>query len=186
MKLIAGLGNPDNKYKFTRHNAGFMVLDYLAIQWGFDFKFESKFNAQIAKINLDNETILLVKPFTYMNLSGNAIQPIMNFYKITSEEIIIVYDDLDLHLGQMRFRAKGSAGGHNGIKSIINSLGGNQKFDRLKIGIGPQPPIPAEAFVLQNFTPEQLAELKSVLKTAKDAIECWLENGLYAAQNKFN
>ena len=186
MKLIAGLGNPDDKYKFTRHNAGFIVLDYLATQWGFDFKFESKFNAQIAKINHNNEPILLVKPYTYMNLSGSAIQPAMNFYKIPPEEILIVYDDIDLHLGQMRFRAKGSAGGHNGIKSIINSLGGNQKFDRLKIGIGPQPPIPSEAFVLQNFTPEQLTELKEILKKSKDAIDCWLENGLAAAQNKFN
>lgn len=186
MKLIAGLGNPDDKYKFTRHNAGFMVLDYLANRWGFDFKFESKFNAQIAKTNRCGESIVLVKPFTYMNLSGNAIQPVMNFYKIPPEDIIIVYDDLDLHLGQMRFRAKGSAGGHNGIKSIINSLGGNQKFDRLKIGIGPQPPIPSEAFVLQNFTQEQLDEVKTMLKKADEALECYLERGLYAAQNKFN
>lgn len=186
MKLIAGLGNPDDKYKFTRHNIGFMVIDYLAVQWGFDFKFESKFNAQVAKINHNGESLVMVKPFTYMNLSGNAIQPVMNFYKIPPQDILIVYDDIDLHLEQMRFRAKGSAGGHNGIKSIINSLGGNQNFDRLKIGIGPQPPIPSEAFVLQNFTPEQLKEVKEVLKTSKEAIECWMENGLQAAQNKFN
>lgn len=186
MKLIAGLGNPDDKYKFTRHNIGFMVINYLAVQWGFDFKFESKFNAQVAKINHNGESLVMVKPFTYMNLSGNAIQPVMNFYKIPPQDILIVYDDIDLHLEQMRFRAKGSAGGHNGIKSIINSLGGNQNFDRLKIGIGPQPPIPSEAFVLQNFTPEQLKEVKEVLKTSKEAIECWMENGLQAAQNKFN
>lgn len=186
MKLIAGLGNPDDKYKFTRHNAGFMVLDYLSYKWGFDFKFESKFNAQVSKINHNGEAIVMVKPMTYMNLSGNAIQPLMIFYKIAPEDILVIYDDIDMNIGQMRFRAKGSAGGHNGIKSIINVLGGNNKFDRLKIGIGPQPPIPSEAFVLQNFTQEQLAELKEVLKKSESAVECYLEKGLQAAQNGFN
>lgn len=186
MKLIAGLGNPDDKYKFTRHNAGFMALDYLSYKWGFDFKFESKFNAQVAKTNHDGESIVLIKPMTYMNLSGNAIQPVMNFYKIAPEDILIVYDDIDMPLCGMRFRAKGSAGGHNGIKSIINVLGGNNTFDRLKIGIGPQPPIPAEAFVLQNFTQEQLVELKEVLIKSEGAIMCWLKDGLQKAQNMFN
>ena len=186
MKLIAGLGNPDDKYKFTRHNAGFMVLDYLSYQWGFDFKFESKFNAQIAKINHNGEPVILVKPYTYMNLSGNAIQPVMQFYKIPKENLLVIYDDIDIHLGQMRFRAKGSAGGHNGIKSIINVLGSDNKFDRLKIGIGPQPPIPSEAFVLQNFSDEQLDILKDILKKARFAVEEYLASGLQSAQNKFN
>ena len=186
MKLIAGLGNPDDRYKFTRHNAGFMVLDYLSYQWGFDFKFESKFNAQIAKINHNGEPVILVKPYTYMNLSGNAIQPVMQFYKIPKENLLVIYDDIDIHLGQMRFRAKGSAGGHNGIKSIINVLGSDNKFDRLKIGIGPQPPIPSEAFVLQNFSDEQLEILKDTLKKIRIAIEEYLAAGLQSAQNKFN
>lgn len=186
MKLIAGLGNPDDKYKFTRHNAGFMALDYLAYKYDFAFKFESKFNAQVAKINHEGESVLMVKPMTYMNLSGNAIQPLMNFYKIEPKDILVVYDDIDMPLGGMRFRAKGSAGGHNGIKSIINVLGGNNTFDRLKIGIGPQPPIPAEAFVLQNFSQEQLGEIKEVLKKSEEAINCWLKDGLQRAQNLFN
>lgn len=186
MKLITGLGNPDDKYKFTRHNAGFMVLDYLGYKWGFDFKFESKFNAQVAKINHNGESIVFVKPMTYMNLSGNAVQSVMNFYKIAPEDILVIYDDLDIPLSQMRFRPKGSAGGHNGIKSIINSLGGNNTFDRLKIGIGPQLPIPAETFVLQNFSQEEMTGLKEVLKNAEEAVDCYIANGMSTAQNKFN
>lgn len=186
MKLIAGLGNPGDKYKFTRHNAGFMVMDYLSYQWGFDFKFESKFNGETAKINHCGESLIMLKPHTFMNLSGQSLIAAMNFYKIQREDILIVYDDIAMPVGKMRFRAKGSDGGHNGIKSIINVLGGNNNFDRLKIGIGPQPPIPSEAYVLQNFNEEQLAVLKSVLKDAKSAIEIYLEEGLSTAQTKFN
>ena len=186
MKLIAGLGNPGDKYKFTRHNAGFMALDYLKYQWDFDFKFESKFNAEIAKINRNGEALIMLKPFTYMNLSGQSLIAVMNFYKINREDILIIYDDIAMPVGKMRFRAKGSDGGHNGIKSIINVRGGNNTFDRLKIGIGPQPPIPSEVYVLQNFTDEQLSELKSLLKNVQVAVETYLEQGLQAAQTKFN
>ncbi len=186
MKLIAGLGNPGDKYKFTRHNAGFMVLDYLSYQWGFDFKFESKFNGEIAKINQSGESIIMLKPHTFMNLSGQSLIAVMNFYKINREDILIIYDDIAMPVGKMRFRAKGSDGGHNGIKSIINLLGGNNNFDRLKIGIGPQPPIPSEAYVLQNFNDEQLAELKNVLKNSQAAVETYLTEGIQAAQTKFN
>ena len=111
---------------------------------------------------------------------------IMNFYKINREDILIIYDDIAMPVGKMRFRAKGSDGGHNGIKSIINVLGGNNTFDRLKIGIGPQPPIPSEVYVLQNFSDEQLSVLKTVLSDAGNAIELYLEQGLQAAQTKFN
>lgn len=186
MKLIIGLGNPGDKYKFTRHNAGFMALDYLAYHWGFDFKYESKFNGECAKINHNGESLLLLKPHTYMNLSGQSLIAIMNFYKIQREDILVVYDDLAMPIGKMRFRAKGSDGGHNGIKSIIQVLGGNNNFDRLKIGIGPQPALPSEVFVLQNFSEEQLAELKQVLKNAEQAIEMYLSDGLNSAQSKFN
>ena len=186
MKIIVGLGNPDDKYKFTRHNAGFMVLDFFAYKWGVEFKSESKFNAQIAKINRNGESIILLKPMTYMNLSGKAVQAVMNFYKVEKEDLLVVFDDIDLPLGELRFRSKGSDGGHNGIKSIISSLGNNNEFDRLKVGIGPQPNMPSEAFVLQNFTPEQLTQVKEVLKKSQSAIECYLEQGLIAAQNGFN
>ena len=186
MKLITGLGNPGDKYKFTRHNAGFMVLDYLSYQWNFDFIFESKFNGEIAKINHNGESLILLKPHTFMNLSGQSLISVMNFYKIQKEDILVIYDDIAMPVGKMRFRSKGSDGGHNGIKSIINVLGGNNSFDRLKIGIGPQPPLPSEVYVLQNFTQEQLSEIKDVLKNAKDAVEVYLEQGLNAAQTKFN
>lgn len=186
MRLITGLGNPGDKYKFTRHNAGFMLLDYLSYQWGFDFKFESKFNGEVAKINYCGESLIMLKPHTFMNLSGQSLIAVMNFYKINREDILIIYDDIAMPVGKMRFRSKGSDGGHNGIKSIINMLGGNNNFDRLKIGIGPQPPIPSEAYVLQNFNDEQLVELKNVLKNAQAAVETYLEQGIQAAQTKFN
>lgn len=186
MKLIAGLGNPGDKYKFTRHNAGFMALDYLSCQWGFEFKFESKFNAEFAKTNHNGESVLLLKPHTFMNLSGQSLIAVMNFYKIQQQDIIIIYDDIALPVGKMRFRAKGSDGGHNGIKSVIQVLGGNNSFDRLKIGIGPQPNLPSEVYVLQNFTQEQLAELKEELPRIKDAMETYLAEGLQPAQTKFN
>ncbi len=186
MKLIAGLGNPGDKYKFTRHNAGFMALDYLKYQWGFNFKFESKFNAEIAKINHNGESLIMLKPFTFMNLSGQSLIAVMNFYKITREDILVIYDDIAMPVGKMRFRAKGSDGGHNGIKSIIKVLGGDNTFDRLKIGIGPQPPIPSEVYVLQNFSDEQLSDLKPFLKNVQLAVETYLEQGLQAAQTKFN
>ena len=186
MKLIAGLGNPDTKYQFTRHNAGFMLLDYMKYKHSFDFKFESKFNGEIAKIQMNGESIILLKPHTYMNLSGNALIAVMNFYKIQPKDILIAYDDISLPLGTLRFRAKGSDGGHNGIKSIVKVLGGNTTFDRLKIGIGPQPPIPSEAFVLQNFTQEQLGELKPALQRAAEAIEFYIKDGIILTQSKFN
>ena len=132
------------------------------------------------------EDYLLIKPTTFMNLSGQSLIAVMNFYKINREDILIIYDDIAMPVGKMRFRAKGSDGGHNGIKSIINVLGGNNNFDRLKIGIGPQPPIPSEAYVLQNFNDEQLTELKNVLKNAQAAVETYLTEGIQAAQTKFN
>lgn len=186
MKLIVGLGNPGDKYKFTRHNAGFMALDFLAHNWNFDFKFESKFNGECAKINYNGESLLFLKPHTFMNLSGQSILAVMNFYKIQRENILIIYDDLAMPIGKMRFRAKGSDGGHNGIKSIIQILGGNNNFDRLKIGIGPQPALPSEVFVLQNFTENQLNELKLVLKDVEQAIDLYVKEGLNSAQSKFN
>lgn len=186
MKLIAGLGNPDDKYKFTRHNAGFMALDYLKYQWDFDFKFESKFNAELAKINHNSQSLIMLKPFTYMNLSGQSVIAVMNFYKISKEDVLIIYDDIAMPLGKIRFRAKGSDGGHNGIKSIIKVFGGDNSFDRLKIGIGPQPNLPSEVFVLQNFTDNQLLELKTVLENVQSAVETYLESGLQAAQTTFN
>ena len=181
MKLIAGLGNIGEKYCFTRHNAGFMVLDKLALDNNFSFKEESKLKCFLAKSN----DIIYIKPTTFMNLSGEAVRAVMDYYKIDIKDILIIYDDIALDLGRIRFRANGSDGGHNGIKSIIKHVG-TKEFDRLKVGIGPQPNIPSENYVLQNFPKEQLETLKEVLKRADEAIEFYLSNDIQKAQNKFN
>ena len=185
MKLIAGLGNIGGKYTFTRHNAGFMVVDKWAIMKDIKFKENSKLKCELAKFKYGFEDIILIKPTTYMNLSGDSVKLVMDYYKIEPENILIVYDDLSLELGKIRFRPSGSDGGHNGIKSIIKSVG-TSSVPRLKIGIGPQPPVPAEQFVLQNFYKSQLEELKPVLKRAVEGIEFYLNNGMETTQNMFN
>lgn len=181
MKLIAGLGNIGEKYCFTRHNAGFMVLDKWALNDGFLFKEETKLKCFFAKY----DDIIFIKPTTYMNLSGEAVRAVMDYYKIDVKDILVIYDDIALDLGRIRFRANGSDGGHNGIKSIIQHVG-TKNFDRLKIGIGPQPNIPSENYVLQNFPKENLPELKSVLTTSVEAVKYYLNNGIEKSQNKFN
>ena len=183
MKLIAGLGNYEPKYLFTRHNAGFMALDFFAQRQNVEFRTEQKFKAYIAKLKIENEDIILVKPLTFMNLSGEAVVAVSNFYKISSDDILVVYDDITRDLGTLRFRASGSDGGHNGIKSVINLLGTN-KIDRVKIGIGPQPNIPSENFVLQKFSEQELETLKEVLK--RPFIEDYLKYGIEKSQNLYN
>ena len=181
MKLIEGLGNIGDKYCFTRHNAGFMVLDKWALDEGFSFKEVKKLKSFIAK----KGDIIFVKPTTFMNLSGEAVRAVMDYYKIDVKDVLIIYDDISLDLGKIRFRANGSDGGHNGIKSIIQHIG-TKNFDRLKIGIGPQPNIPSENFVLANFPKDKLEDLKETLKRAVVAVEFYLSEGIEKAQNKFN
>lgn len=181
MKLIAGLGNIGSKYTFTRHNAGFMLVDSIAINSNLSFKENSRLKCIMATAG---DTIL-IKPTTFMNLSGEAVRAVMDYYKIALEDVLIVYDDLSLELGKMRFRPNGSDGGHNGIKSVIQHLG-TKDVARLKIGIGPQPNIPSEVFVLQNFTKEELEILKGTLTRAKEGIAYYFVNGIQAAQNKYN
>ena len=181
MKLIAGLGNIGDKYCFTRHNAGFMVLDKWALDEGFSFKEDKKLKSFIAK----KGDIIFVKPTTFMNLSGEAVRAVMDYYKIDVKDVLIIYDDISLDLGKIRFRANGSDGGHNGIKSIIQHIG-TKNFDRLKFGIGPQPNIPSENFVLANFPKDKLEDLKETLKRAVVAVEFYLSEGIEKAQNKFN
>lgn len=186
MKLILALGNPDEKYLNTRHNAGFMIADRLSEKWGFSFLKENKFKSEICKTVFANEQILIAKPLTYMNLSGDAAILIMNFFKISPFDLLVVYDDLSLDLGKVRFRANGSDGGHNGIKSIIKCIG-SKEFARLKFGVGPQPKnIPSEHFVLANFSLDTKNLLNDTIEKATDAIECFLTDGLQKTQNKFN
>ena len=185
MKLIVGLGNIGDKYIFTRHNAGFMVIDSFALNSNLNYRENSKLKCLMTNIRDGYEDYLLIKPTTFMNLSGEAVRAVMDYYKIKIEDILIIYDDLSLELGKIRFRANGSDGGHNGIKSIIKHLGTNN-IARLKIGIGPQPNIPSEVFVLQNFSKEELDILKSTISKAKEAIDCYFKEGIAIAQNKFN
>lgn len=183
MKLIVGLGNFEDKYLFTRHNAGFMVVDFFVGVNAQVFKQEKKLKSMIAKFNFKGEDLILIKPLTYMNLSGEAVIAVANFYKIETKDILIIYDDISIDLGKIRFRNAGSDGGHNGIKSVIKHLG-TQNFDRLKIGIGPQPNIPSEAYVLQNFSKDELEVLKEIIK--KPIIEDYLKDGIEKAQNIYN
>ena len=185
MKLIVGLGNIGDKYIFTRHNVGFMLIDSFALNSNLNYRENSKLKCLMTNIRDGYEDYLLIKPTTFMNLSGEAVRAVMDYYKIQIEDILIVYDDLSLELGKIRFRANGSDGGHNGIKSIIKHLGTNN-IARLKIGIGPQPNIPSEVFVLQNFSKEELEILKSTISKAKEGIECYFKEGIAVAQNKFN
>ena len=186
MKLIMCLGNPTDVYKNTRHNVGFMFADKLAQQISCNFSNESKFKAQIAKGEYNSEAIWIIKPQTYMNLSGEALSALKNFYKIDIKTLFVVYDDIALDLGKIRFRSKGSDGGHNGIKSIIKHAS-TQEFDRLKIGIGPQPPfLKSEDFVLQKFTIEQQQVLDKTLKTSVEAFLYYLQEGILKVQNKYN
>lgn len=187
MIVVAGLGNPGEKYSQTRHNVGFMITGKLAQSNSINGKSESKFNAIIGKGNISGVDILIVQPLTYMNLSGESIAKILNFYKVPIENLFVVYDDISLDLGKIRFRKEGSAGGHNGIKSTINCLGQRKDFSRLKVGIGPQPPkMPSEAFVLQKFAKEEEQLLEKTVETSVKAIEYYLKHGVDKAQNTYN
>ena len=185
MKLIAGLGNIGSKYTFTRHNAGFMLADSIALNSGLNFSDNSRLKCLMTKFKHEGEDYILIKPTTFMNLSGEAVRAVSDYYKIGVNDILIVFDDLSLDLGKIRFRQNGSDGGHNGIKSIIQHMG-TSDIARLKIGIGPQPSIPSEVFVLQNFSQDELEVLKTTLTKAKEGIACYFTEGIQAAQNKFN
>ena len=186
MKLIMCLGNPGAKYANTRHNIGFMFADKLAEKIGCIFSNEPKFKAEIAKGTYNGEAFWIVKPQTYMNLSGESLLALKNFYKINIEDLFLVYDDLSLDLGKMRFRAKGSDGGHNGVKSIIK-YAQTQIFDRLKIGIGPQPPfMKSEDYVLQNFNSDDALLLKETIDKSVEAFLYYCETDINKVQNKYN
>lgn len=180
MKAVIALGNPEIKYSKTRHNVGFMVADKLLERRS--LKVVQKFQSFFAK---DNDA-LFVMPTTYMNLSGRAVVEVMNFYKLTNRDLLVVYDDISLPLGALRFRKDGSSGGHNGIKSIEKSIG-TSDFDRLKVGIGPQPSgMPLESYVLQNFSLAQEKPLQEILDISANAVQEWLSADMTALQSKYN
>ncbi len=185
IKMIVGLGNPGPRYAQNRHNVGFQIVDELAAQHGLSFD-KRQFKALIASGRIDGQRVLLVKPQTYMNLSGEAVQPLVSYYKIELEDLMVVFDDMDLPVGVIRLRPFGGAGGHNGMKSIINRLGSN-RFPRLRVGIG-RPPgrMDPAAYVLQDFSADEESLMVQVRDRAVQALETWLNSGVDAAMNAFN
>ena len=175
MKLIVWLGNPGNEYTKTRHNVGFLFLDSLQISWGFSNWHDSKFKGVISEWMQNSEKIILLKPTTFMNLSGESIASCMNFYKLTREDLILVFDDLDMEFGKVRFRSTGSAGGHNGIKSTIEHLG-SANFARIKVGIGRDDRFSVSDWVLSKFSTAEMTTLcDSIFSEITERLEEWLE-----------
>lgn len=185
MYLIVGLGNPGNKYKNNRHNIGFRVVEALAERHSIRLDTD-KHKGIIGKGMIGSEKVVIAKPLTFMNLSGECVRSVADFYKIPVENIIVVFDDISLDVGKLRIRKKGSAGGHNGIKSIIAHLGGDN-FPRLKFGVGDKPNgMDLADYVLGNFSKEDEAILKSEIIRACDGVEVMITEGCDSAMNKYN
>lgn len=185
MYIIVGLGNPGKKYEHTRHNAGFEVIDILADRMGINVE-ESKHKGLLGRGMLEGQKVVLVKPQTFMNLSGECVREVADFYKVAEDEIIVIYDDISLDPGQLRIRAKGSAGGHNGIKNIIAQLG-TQVFPRVKVGVGEKPRMMDLAdYVLSRFSKEDQGKMDDAFKEAADAVAMMVSQGVEPAMNKYN
>lgn len=185
MKCIVGLGNPGKKYKDTRHNAGFMVVDELLRRHGWSLS-KSKFNADYTIETLNGNKVLLVEPKTYMNLSGDAIRPLLDYYSVDVEDVLVIYDDLDLPPGKIRLRQKGGHGGHNGIRSTISHLG-TKEFKRVRIGVGrPNTPVPVVDYVLGQFHKAEQNDVQQSIEKAADACERWLDKPFLEVMNDYN
>ena len=184
--MIVGLGNPDKKYAFTRHNAGFLCVDMLAEKHGFTVK-KLKFRSLLGDAVLGGHRCLILKPQTYMNLSGEAVREAAAFYKIPPERILVLFDDISLDVGKLRIRRKGTDGGHNGIKNIIYHLA-SDRFPRIKIGVGkkPHPDYDLADWVLSEFKKDEEAPLKSALENACSAVELLLDGEIDKAMNLYN
>lgn len=185
MYIIAGLGNPESKYDKTRHNIGFRLIDELAARNGITFS-DRKHNGLVGKGIISGEKVILLKPLTYMNLSGECVGPAADYYKVEPENVIILFDDISLDVGRIRIRKKGSAGGHNGIKSIIAHLG-SENFPRLKFGVGDKPKeMDLADYVLGRFSSQDEVTVSEGIKRACEAVECMIGEGCDAAMNKYN
>lgn len=189
MYIIIGLGNPTKKYDNTRHNAGFCVVDKIAKEYDIPLNKE-KFKAVIGEGHIKGKKVLLVKPLTYMNLSGESLSSILKFYKFDEEEafenVVIVYDDITLDVGKIKIKVKGSAGGHNGIKSIISHLGSTD-FMRVKLGIGKKPPqMKLADYVLSKFLEEEMSDFEKGVDSAANSVVDILSLGVNSAMNKWN
>ncbi len=185
MRIIIGLGNPTREYQATRHNIGFDTITRLSDEYNIPLDFK-KHKAICGRGYLGGEKVILAQPQTYMNLSGESVRELVDFYKVTNEDIIVIYDDVALDVGQLRIRPKGSAGGHNGIKSIIAHLG-TQEFPRIRIGVGEKPKNWDLAdYVLGRFADEEQPVIREALGRAAQACECIITDGIEEAMNRYN
>lgn len=184
MKLIVGLGNPGKEYERTRHNCGFMVMKKLEDKLNVSIS-QNKFSGLYVKTKYKNEDVILLKPMTYMNLSGESVRQVMDFFKIDTADLLVIYDDLDMPVGKLRLRESGSAGGHNGIKSIISHIG-TQNFKRIRVGIDRSPYIKVVDYVLGKFTKEESQAIEEGFDKASDAVLDYLEYGFHHTMNHFN
>ena len=185
MKLIVGLGNPEPRYATTRHNAGWRVAEALAARAAAS-AWREKFAALLAEARWGTERVVLARPLTYMNLSGQAVRELVDFWKVEQEDLLVVVDDFALDLGRIRIRAEGSAGGHNGLESIVAHLG-REQFARIRVGIGPVPKgVDQAAYVLSEFPASERRTIEESIDRAADAAECWILMGLQEAMSRFN
>ena len=185
MYLIVGLGNPEEEYSKTRHNMGFNTINKLSQQYNIDVK-QNKFQALYGSGIIEKEKVILLKPQTYMNLSGNSVKKIVDFYKIEKEKILVIYDDMDIDPGKIKIRKKGSSGGHNGIKSIIQMIG-TEDFTRIRVGIGrPMHKGDEINYVIGAIPEVELKKLEEGTEKAQKAVDEILKNGVDSAMNKYN
>ena len=186
MHLIVGLGNPGAEYAQTRHNAGFLLVEKLAAQWKADWTNERKFKARMAKSDRQGKRVLLCEPQTFMNLSGETVGDVADFYQLPLPQLIVAVDDADLPFGEIRLRPGGSSGGHHGLESIEQHLG-SREFARLRIGIGRRDGArQITNYVLGKFEPAEQELLEKILERAANQVECWLAAGLQKAMSQFN
>lgn len=187
MKLIVGLGNPGPKYQLTRHNIGFLLVDSLVEVFGESRSYKNEFKGETAKIKIGGDTVMVLKPQTFMNLSGESVQPLMAFYNIPKENLLVVHDEVDIPFGQMRFQKNRGHGGHNGIRNIHQMLGG-EDYCRMRVGVDrpPQPGPPVSDWVLQNFSAEEQKMLPDFLSKCCDAVAVFVREGLAKASTQFN
>lgn len=186
MKIIFGLGNPGKKYEKTKHNIGFLAIDQIAQDLGLTFT-KTKFKALYAEGNVGTEKVILVKPQTFMNLSGESVQPWLDFYDLDYDDMAVIYDDMDLPVGKIRFRKKGGSGGHNGMKSIIQHLK-TQEFNRVRVGVGrPFSGQSVISHVLSRFTKDEVTDLQYAINAISAAVRYWLNDRTFLeVMNEFN
>lgn len=185
MRLIVGLGNPGRQYEHTRHNVGFDTIDELSKRLNIPLS-QSKWKGLYGIGQASGQKVLLLKPLTFMNLSGEAVRAVIDYYQMEIEDLLIIYDDLDLPVGKIRLRQKGSPGGHNGIKSIVAHLG-TQEFNRIRIGIDrPEPGVSIIDYVLGRFRPDESAAIQAALKKSAEACEAWLTLPFLQVMNQYN